>query len=246
MMFSGSFRNAKQSQKDRAMEIREIIRSLPLFSSLTDEDIAKTLESLKEEVYDKGEYIFMEGDPSEWLCIVKSGEVRIIKHSSTGKDIILDLFSHHEIFGGVAVFDKKPYPATAQAMEPHTIVLKIPRNWLVFLTDKYPSIASEAVRYLGSKLRDAHVMMKNLAVERVENRIASVLMKLAEKVGEKDKNGTRLNMHLTRQDIAEMAGTTVETAIRVMSRFNKEDIVKSIEGRIVITDPKRLAEISGL
>ena len=62
-------------------------------------------------------------------------------------------------------------------------------------------------------------MMKNLAVERVENRIAAVLMKLAEKAGEKDKNGTRLNMHLTRQDIAEMAGTTVETAIRVMEQI---------------------------
>lgn len=227
------------------MESKDILRSLPLFSSLTDEDIDKTLESLKEEAYDKGEYIFMEGDSSEWLCIVKSGEVRIMKHSSTGKDVILDLFSPHEIFGGVAVFDKKPYPATAQAMEPRTIVLKIPRNWLVSLTAKYPSMSSEAVRYFGSKLRDAHIMMKNLAVERVEKRIASVLLKLAEKVGEKDENGVRLNMHLTRQDIAEMAGTTVETAIRVMSRFNKEDIVKSIEGKIVITDHKRLAEIAG-
>ncbi|MBI5043048.1 MAG: Crp/Fnr family transcriptional regulator [Nitrospirae bacterium] len=227
------------------MEKKDLVKKIPLFSSLTDDDIDKTVECLKEEVFDKGEYIFMEGDPSEWLCIVKSGEVRIMKHSASGKDVILDLFSPGEIFGGVAVFDKKPYPASAQAMEPQTIVLKIPRKWLFTLIDKYPAMVSEAVIYLGRKLRDAHTMMKNLAVERVERRIAAILLKLTEKAGEKDEKGIRLNMHLTRQDIAEMAGTTVETAIRVMSRFKKEGVVKSYEGKIVILDLKRLSEISG-
>jgi len=227
------------------MEKKDLVKKIPLFSSLTDDDIDKTAECLKEEVFDKGEYIFMEGDPAEWLYIVKSGEVRIMKHSASGKDIILDLSSPCEIFGGVAVFDRKPYPASAQAMEPQTTVLKLPRNWLSTLIDRYPAMASEAVIYLGSKLRDAHTMMKNLAVEKVERRIASILLKLAEKGGEKDEKGITLTMHLTRQDIAEMAGTTVETTIRVMSRLRKEGILKSIEGKIVILNPERLAEISG-
>ncbi|OGW49989.1 MAG: hypothetical protein A2Z50_02175 [Nitrospirae bacterium RBG_19FT_COMBO_42_15] len=227
------------------MEKKDLIKKIPLFSSLTDDDIDKTAECLKEEVFDKGEYIFMEGDTAEWLCIVKSGEVRIMKHSASGKDIILDLSSPGEIFGGVAVFDKKPYPASAQAMEPQTAVLKLPHKCLFDLIDKYPAMASEAVIYLGSKLRDAHTMMKNLAVEKVERRIASILLKLAEKGGEKDEKGITLTMHLTRQDIAEMAGTTVETTIRVMSRLKKEGVLKSVEGKIVILNPKRLLEISG-
>jgi CRP-like cAMP-binding protein len=106
-------------------------------------------------------------------------------------------------------------------------------------------MSSEAVIYLGSKLRDAHTMMKNLAVEKVERRIASILLKLIEKAGEKDEKGITLTMHLTRQDIAEMAGTTVETTIRVMSRLKKEGVLKSIEGKIVILNIERLTEISG-
>src|SRR3989304_6130265 len=91
--------------------------------------------------YRSREFLFMEGDPSLWLYIVRSGRVKILKHSRVGKDVVLELLRPGDLFGGVAVFERRPYPATAQAMEP-TEVLKIPSASLLALSERYPSIVN--------------------------------------------------------------------------------------------------------
>jgi CRP/FNR family transcriptional regulator len=97
---------------------------------------------------------------------------------------------------------------------------------------------------LGERVREFSDTLKNIALERVESRIAALLIKLAEKTGEKTAAGSiEITMRLTKQDIAEMVGTTVETTIRVMSRFRKSGYLKDVEGKIVITDLAALKSI---
>src|SRR3989304_8510169 len=115
------------------------------------------------------EFIFMEGDPSFWLYIVQSGRVKILKHSRAGKDVVLELLGPGEIFGGVAVLEKRPYPATAQAMET-TDVLKIPRAPLLPLSQRYPSIVREMALMIGRRLRPAPPSGKSPAAEPAEGR----------------------------------------------------------------------------
>jgi len=221
----------------------ELLRKNPLFSSLPEEDCKAIAKNFFEKKFSKGEYIFLEGDPSEYLCIVKEGKVKILKHSDTGKNVLLEVVPKGEAFAQVAVFDGGPYPATAEAMEDCEIMM-ISRRDFFSLLEKYPSIAKKIIVSLGKRLRDAVDTIRNLAVERVERRIASLLLKMADKVGEKDRDTVKLNLSLTRQDIAEMVGTTVETTIRIMSRWSKEGIIKSSGRKIIILDMNRLLEIT--
>lgn len=175
----------------------------------------------------------MEGDPSDWFYLVAVGMVKVLKHTLAGKDIILEIMSPGDIFGGVAVLDKKPYPATAQAMESSTVI-RISRLNLLKIMDEYPILKLEIAKYFSDKLRDAHETLKNIATERVEKRIASLLLKLSEKIGIEENGYLKIDFPLTRQEISEMVGTTVETCIRTMSKFQKKDMVKTSSGKILI------------
>lgn len=213
--------------------IIETLKSSEVFSSLKESEL-KSISPLFEEIkFKNNETIFLEGDPSEKFYILAAGNVKILKHTIGGKDVILEVMSPGDIFGGVAVLDKKPYPASAQAME-STTAIRISRNNLLKIMEEYPILKLEIVRYFSDKLRDAHEMLKNIATERVEKRIAALLLKLSEKVGVDDNGFRKIDFPLTRQEIAEMVGTTVETCIRTMSKFQKQGMVKSSNGRISI------------
>lgn len=181
----------------------------------------------------------MEGDPSLWLYIVKAGRVKILKHSRAGKDVVLEILGPGEIFGGVAVLEKRPYPAAAQALE-NVEILKIPSDALRALSERYPSMVREMAVMIGQRLRTAHESVKSLAVEPVEARLAATLVRLAAREGERSRAGVELPYHLTRQSLADMAGTTVETTIRVVSRWTKEGLIADDSGRLVLKKPDTL------
>ena len=162
--------------------IIETLKRSEIFSPLSESEIKK-ISSLFEQIeFKNNESIFLEGDPSEKFYILAEGNVKILKHSVMGKDIILEIMSPGDVFGGVAVLDRKPYPASAQAMESITAI-RISRQNLFRIMEEYPILKLEVVRYFSDKLRDAHEMLKNIATERVEKRIAALMLKLSEKVG---------------------------------------------------------------
>jgi len=216
-----------------------LLRSHAVFREVPTTEIEGLIHVTQAESHRPREFIFMEGDPSIWLYIVKSGRVKILKHSRAGKDGVLELLGPGEIFGGVAVLEKRPYPATAQAMET-TEVLKIPSDPLLKLSERHQSIVREMALMLGRRLRTAHESVKSLAVEPVEPRLAATLMRLADREGKPSGAGVELPYHLTRQSLADMAGTTVETAIRVLSRWIKEGLVVDDRGRLVLKKPAAL------
>jgi len=213
--------------------IIETLKKSNIFSSLKEKELKEISTFFEKLDFTNNEYIFIEGDPSDWFYLVAKGRVKILKHTLMGKDIILEVMSPGDIFGGIAVLDKKPYPASAQAMESVTVI-RISRQNLLRIVEEYPIIKLEVVKYFGDRLRDAHEMLKNIATEKVERRIASLLFKLSEKVGVEDGGYKKIDFPLTRQEIAEMVGTTVETCIRTMSKFQKQGLVKSSGGKILI------------
>ena len=215
------------------MMILETLKKSGLFRTLSDEELKDISVLFEQASFKQNETIFHEGDPSDRFYLVAEGNVKIVKHTVMGKDIILEIMPAGDIFGGVAVLDKKPYPASAQAME-NAHVIYMNRVDLIKVMEEYPVLKLEIVKYFSDKLRDAHEMLKNIATERVERRIASLLLKLSEKVGI-DAHGLRkIDFSLTRQEISEMVGTTVETCIRTMSKFQKQGMIRSSESRIMI------------
>ena len=218
-------------------------RNVSLFKDLSDAEFKELEPYLSLSSFKKREAIFSEGEPPEWFYLVLAGKVKITKLSQDGKEIILELISPTDIFGGVAVIRGIPYPANAVAME-DTTVLKISRKNLMRVVDRFPNVMYLIALQLGDRMKSSYDSLKNIALERVEARIAALLLKLAGKVGVKRKDGVLIDMRLTKQDVADMVGTTVETSIRTFSKFKKQGLLAESDGKFVITDKAGLEAFS--
>lgn len=218
------------------------LKKIPIFGTLNTSDMEEVKPYLIPAAFKKKEVIFSEGDSSDWLYIVTKGKVKITKLSQNGREIILEIISPMDFFGGVAVIRGFPYPANAVAMD-DAEVLKISRSNLMRILDRFPNLMYCMAMNIGDRIKGSHEALKNIAVEKVESRIASLLIKLGDKAGSKTDNTVAIDMKLTKQDIADMVGTTVETSIRTMSKFKKLGIVSEKGGKIVIKDLTKLKSL---
>jgi CRP/FNR family transcriptional regulator, nitrogen oxide reductase regulator len=224
-------------------ELAGFLSASPVFAAVPRKDIQPLVAVARESRYAAREYIFEEDDPAAWFCVVRTGRVRIFRRSRTGKDVVLELLGPGEPFGAVAVIERRPYPASAQATEP-SVVVKIPPEPIIALSERYPSVVREMALLIGRRLRSAHDSVEALASDPVEARLATTLVRLAERDGSPARHGTTLPFHLTRQGLADMAGTTVETTIRVLSRWIKDGLVREQGGHLVIPAVDALRKVA--
>jgi len=222
---------------------REILAALPVFAGLSDRDWERVGDLFSERQYQKDDYIFLEGEAPEALYVVKNGKVKVLRHSTDGKDVVLRVVGPGELLGTVAVFDGGGYPGTAQAIE-DCCLLVIARNDCLTLVSRFPVFALAVINDMGIRLRSSAEQIRSLAVERVEQRIARTLLKLGQTSGTDTADGRVIEMPLTRQDVADMTGTTVETAIRVMSKFRREDLIHTRRGKVVLMQLDALQDIA--
>lgn len=221
---------------------KEFLKSLPLFSTLSDTDLIRLSDMAKEFTYKNGEYVFYEGDPPDWFCIVKEGNIKAIKQAEDGKEIIMHMFKAGDTFGEVAVFDRRPYPASALTVG-QTTVIKFHHTHCFEILETMPEVAAKFLLTMGRKQREFVDRIEAALTSRVEKRIANTLLKLATMTDTERRES--INLHLTRKDIASMVGTTIETTIRVMSRLQKEGVIETTRSGITILRLKKLQEISG-
>ena len=213
--------------------IIETLKRNRLFAGLNPSEMEEVSGRFRAEPYDEGDHIFLEGESSTSLCIAAKGRVKIVKHTDEGKDVILEIISPPEIFGGVAVLDGRAYPASAQAMD-KCEVISLSREEFLGLIDRFHVLAVEASIYFGERLRNAYDMLRSISVERVERRIASLLLRFGERIGQREADEVVMDLGLTMQEIAEMVGTTVETTIRSMNKFRKEGLIDYSRGQVRI------------
>lgn len=216
-------------------EIVDTLRKSKIFSDINNEGLLEISSFFKKIDFRNDEYIFMEGDPSHWLYVVSTKKVKILKHSQSGRDVIVEMKSPGEMFCCAAVLDNKPYPESAQSKGASSTI-KIKRRDLLKLIDMYPVLKVGIVNYLNEKLTDAYEMLQHISTEIVERRIAAILLKLSEKVGVDDSGYRKIDFPLTRKEIAEMVGSSTETCIRAMSRFQKKGMVKSSKSIIMVNE----------
>ncbi len=225
------------------METSALARSA-LFAALPDGERALIEKQTTRRVYEKDEYIFFEGDPAEWLVVVAEGRVKMIKHSESGRETILATFGPGQIVGEVGVLVGEEYPATAQSLEP-TVTLNLRREAYIELVRTHPDLAWALIRELGYRLQRSHETIRSFAVEKVERRVARVLLRMASTAGKRLDNGAvEITLPLSRQDIADMAGTVMETAIRTLSKFQKQGFIETQEGHIILVQPHQLVAIA--
>ncbi len=213
----------------------EVLRNVPIFSGLSESELTDLANLARERHFKSGEFIFWEGDTPDLFYIVVEGRIKVLKHSFAGKECIIAFFGPGEMFGEVAVFQDKPYPASAQSMA-ETKVLGIRKTDFLSFLAGHPEVALRIITILSGRLRDAQSRLKDLAGERVEQRITRMLLMLSARLG--------ATLPFTRQEIADMTGITTETTIRVMSQLKERSIIRSTRGKITIVDETKLRLLS--
>jgi CRP-like cAMP-binding protein len=219
-----------------------LLRRLPLFAGLPDGDLLALAAQCRVDRFETNAVIFRQGDACDRFWLVHTGRVKIVRHEEAGREVILEIIPQGEVFGGATIFLPEQ-PATAQALtEAETLSLSAPA-YAQFLRD-HPLVALKLIRMLGMRLQSL-MEMNTLAGERVERRLAHILLKLASRSGRPDPEGVLITAPFSRQDLADMSGTTLETAIRIVSRFRADGLLKTRRGGyIVLLDEARLRHIA--
>lgn len=210
----------------------EAISRVPFFADFSSSEISNIEPFFTEFKFNKNQYLFWEGDPASKMFVIKSGRVKLLKTSAAGKDMVLEVMVPGQICGGATLFADY-HRSGAQAVEA-TVAFGLTRESYDRLLTKYPEIARGIIKYLGSKLMDAHDVIISLVSSKVESRIASVIVRLAENHGTPTKDGILINIRLTRKDIADIVGSTIETTIRTISKFRKKGYLSTASGRLLI------------
>jgi CRP-like cAMP-binding protein len=209
----------------------QIFKQSQVFSALDDNELQELSRLARERRLVAAETVFWEGDTADWFYLVAEGRVKVTKLASSGKEIILAFFGPGEMFGEVAVFENRPYPASAQAISETSLVGIQKSTFLDFLLH-HPEVSLKIMGILSGRLRDAQSRLRDLAGERVEQRLARMLLMLSEKLGH--------TLPFTRQELSDMAGTTTETTIRILSQWKERGIINSVRGKITIAEDTKL------
>jgi CRP/FNR family transcriptional regulator, nitrogen oxide reductase regulator len=233
--------NALNPMPERPTKL-SVIEGCSLFNGLTTEEKESLVEGAFLAYAERGEMIWQAGTPSDFCAIVGLGFVKMTKTTSHGQEVALELMGAGQVLGLLAALEGRAFPLSATAVT-NTWYLKIPRRMLLGAYGSSTALKDQVVRSMGPRLRRAHDMTTRMSSGRVEERVAAVLFIIADSYGETIDDVIRLTVPLTRQEIAEMAGTTVETAIRVFSRWQKAGIVATDHHIITIRKPDELAEV---
>ncbi len=228
--------------KTRSDRVLSAVRSLPVFRGLSAEDQIRISELASVREYSRGDHLWHEGDPADELTVLIRGRVKIVRHADAG-DVILELFGPGEPVGAIAVYNYMPYPASAVCMEPVTL-LAVPRREYFELLDRHPGFARAVIREQTKLVVALARKVEEMRGQRVDGRIAQLFLTLVERMGHPTAEGIEITLTLTRQEVADLVGTTVESAIRVMSRWGREGVILSGRGRFVIPSTERLREIA--
>lgn len=223
--------------------IDEALRGSVLFRRLKQEDRQRVAAVATVRAFDKGDMLFREGDGSDSLYTVLSGRVKVFKTTARGTDVILELFGPGDPVGAVAVYESRPYPASAIALAP-TSCLLIPREAFFALLEGHPTMVRSLLVGLTHRLVELANRLAELSGGRIEGRLARFLLKLGTDLGQRRDDGVFIPLALSRQELADMVGTTVETAIRIMSRWGKDGVVRTDKDGFVIVDRAALEVVA--
>src|SRR5262245_19294261 len=197
----------------RAERLRAALRSMPMFRGLAPRELSRleAIATLRD--YQRGETVWSAGDAAEFFTLIARGRIKIVGHGPGG-DVILEIFDVGEPVGAIAVYDRIPYPASAVALEPVTMI-RLPATEYFDLLDRHPEFTRAVMKELTRLSIALTRKLGEMRGQRVDARIARLFLALAERMGRPVDETIEIPLALTRQEIAELVGTTVESAIRV-------------------------------
>jgi len=221
------------------MENLKRLRQVPLFRDLNLRELAHVHEISVDRVFRKKSIIFTEGSEKEAVFFIQDGLVKAYKTDKEGHEQIVSLLQTGDMFPHTGFFDQTPYPATAETIV-DTHVLAIPVRAFEQLILSVPSIAVKLIDVMGAKIRELQLKLQQLTVHDVNRRILSLLLQLAEKLGEAKGSRIHIELPVTNQELANLIGTSRETVNRLLNQLKKRHILETNRSEMVILDMEAL------
>lgn len=219
------------------------LTAVPLFQHLSHAELLQLAQMGKRRAAARDEFFFQQGDSAEFLYLLELGQVRMTQLTPDGEQVILRYIRPQDMFGGIAAFTFKSYPATAQALEDSRALL-----WDAVavreLMRSVPQLALNVMDHAAETIIQLQDRVRELQTERLEQRVARALLRLAHQAGKPLENGILIDLPLSRQDIAEMTGTNLYSVSRILSNWEKQGIIEGGRERIVLSDPHRVVVIA--
>ena len=226
------------------IEVQELVRQSSLFKEISSDGFKHVIEVGVLRSTEEDGFFFMQGDPATHAYVLVEGRVKMIQITPNGQQITLRIMTPGQTYGGIALLNPRAgYPATAQAVENST-ALAWDTQHLRQLVEKEPSISLNVMSLMHGYISELQERQKALVTDRVEQRIARVLLKLAAQSGKKIDDGVLIDLPITRQDIAEMSGTTLYTVSRTLNEWDRGGLLEIGRERVVICEPHVLVSIA--
>jgi CRP-like cAMP-binding protein len=215
----------------------------PLFAALDAAALDEIRTAAEMKRVDAGAIFFREGDPASSFFVLDSGSVKLTQLTPEGHQVVLRLVGPGDAFGGVAAFGGGTYPITAEAVTA-AAALEWPGSVMSRLMERHPRLALNALQFVAARLHELEVRYRQLATEKVERRVARALLRLVQQAGRPIEAGLLIDLPLSRDDIAQMTGTTLYTVSRIVSSFEAAGLLEAGRQRVVIRNAQALARIA--
>lgn len=222
----------------------KLIAAVPLFKGLDREALKDVEKEARIVRAASGRAFFREGEPAHVFYVLRSGRVKFTQISAEGHEVILRIVEAGEPFGGVAAFvDNAIYPVTARAVNAAEAYAWDGQKMLALMR-RFPEVGINAARMIANRFHDLQRQHRELMTERVERRIARALLRLAQAAGRRVDGGVEIDFPLSRQDLAQMTGTTLFTVSRVLSGWEQDGLIEAGRRRVIVKRPHGLVKIA--
>jgi len=220
-----------------------LVRSLSLFARMSDEELERLLARANIRRVPVGEAVFEQGQKATQFFLLLHGRLKVTQVTPDGQQIIVRVVHPGDLFGFAQALQRDDYPGTPVAAA-ESIVICWPNDVWHEVVAHNPTLAVNAMQTIGQRLQEAHIRIREMSTEEVERRVAHAVLRLIEKAGRPEPGGVRIDFPLSRQDVAEMTGTTLHTVSRLFSAWETRGIVKGGRQTLLVKDAERLRDLA--
>lgn len=222
---------------------RSLIAGLSVFEGIASADLDRIVGQARSIRIAKDQPVFEQEQEAHSFFLLLDGHVRVVKSTPDGHEVTVRYISPGEMMGIASALGRTTYPANAVAAVDCVALAWPSQLWPTFAAS-FPSFSANTYKVVGSRLQDAHARVIEMSTEQVEQRVAHALLKLIKQSGKKTEEGIMIDFPISRQDVAEMTGTTLHTVSRLLSAWEDRGLVKSGRQRVVVVEPHRLLVIA--
>lgn len=226
------------------MPMADVVRRSRVFDGLTDAERDRWLSRAVAVSLRRGQTLARQGEPATHLYLVQTGFLKVLQLTAEGTELIVRFVAPGEPFGGVVALSGAPYPVTAVASQPSEL-LAWSRDQTTQLLESDPQVRVNIMREMATHMTDALTRVRELTTERVGQRLAQTLLRLARQCGERVPGGILITQPLTRQELADLTGTTLYTVSRTLTGWEGQGLIESRKRLLLITSPRKLEDVAG-